>query len=48
MTNDLIGELEALESEARQWVGAAETAEALEAVRVRLLGRKEGRLTSIL
>lgn len=48
MAARLIEELESLEREARGEIVAAETADALEAVRVRLLGRKEGRVTSIL
>ena len=45
---DLLQELDALEREARDTIAAATTADALEAVRVRLLGRKDGRLTAIL
>jgi phenylalanyl-tRNA synthetase alpha chain len=45
---DLIQELETLEREGREAVGTVRDAEALEALRVRLLGRKEGRLTAIL
>ena len=48
MATDLIRELEALESEARREIEAATDAAALESVRVRFLGRKEGRLTAIL
>ncbi len=48
MANDLIRDLEALEGEAREAAGAAEDAAALEALRVSLLGRKEGRLTRIM
>ena len=44
----LIKELEALESDAGRIIDEAESEEALEAARVRLLGRKEGRLTAIL
>ena len=45
---DLIQELETLEREGREAVGTVRDADALEALRVRLLGRKEGRLTAIL
>ena len=45
---DLIHQLHALEQEGRQAVAAAGTLDELEAVRVSLLGRKEGRLTAIL
>ncbi|HUE77317.1 MAG TPA: phenylalanine--tRNA ligase subunit alpha [Longimicrobiales bacterium] len=48
MANDLIEELDALGAAAADEVRAAEDTEALEALRVRLLGRKEGRLTAIL
>lgn len=48
MSNDLIRELEALESEARRAIEAAAGVAELEAARVRFLGRKEGRLTAIL
>ncbi len=48
MGSDLIAELEALEKDAVRIIGEAESPEALEAARVRLLGRKEGRLTVIL
>src|SRR5690606_8929599 len=48
MTNELIRELEALESDARREIEAASDAAALESARVRFLGRKEGRLTAIL
>ena len=41
-------QLAALEAEARSAIPAAGSAEALEAVRIRLLGRKEGRLTEIM
>lgn len=40
-------QLAALEAEAKSAIPAAQTPEALEAVRIRLLGRKEGRLTEI-
>lgn len=46
--SDLIDELEALEREGREAIRGAGDAAALEAIRVRLLGRKEGRLTAIL
>ncbi len=45
---DLIGELQALEEEARRDVEAAEDPMELEGVRVRFLGRKEGRVSGIL
>lgn len=45
---NLIQQLEQLEREARGAIADARDAEQLEAVRVRLLGRKEGRLTGIL
>lgn len=45
---DLIDELEALEREGREAISGARDAAALEAARVRLLGRKDGRLTAIL
>ena len=45
---DLIQELETLEREARDAVPVVRDGEELEALRVRLLGRKEGRLTAIL
>lgn len=45
---DLIEQLEALEAEARAGITDASDADELEAVRVRVLGRKEGRLTGIL
>lgn len=48
MLDKLIKELEALESDAGRIIDEAESEEALEAARVRLLGRKEGRLTAIL
>ncbi|HEX6940690.1 MAG TPA: phenylalanine--tRNA ligase subunit alpha [Longimicrobiales bacterium] len=48
MANDLTRELEALEAEARRAIGEAEDEAALEAARVRFLGRKEGRLTAVL
>src|SRR5512140_1744740 len=47
-TMDLIQELETLEREARDAVPGVRDADELEALRVRLLGRKEGRLTAIL
>jgi phenylalanyl-tRNA synthetase alpha chain len=48
MTIDLTGALESLEREGQELISEAESAEALESVRVRLLGRREGRLTEIL
>jgi phenylalanyl-tRNA synthetase alpha chain len=47
MSQDLVGQLRALEAEGTRAVGGAEGAEALEALRVEYLGRK-GRLTGIL
>jgi phenylalanyl-tRNA synthetase alpha chain len=47
ITEELIAQLRALESEGGAAIGAADGAEALEAVRIDLLGRK-GRLTGIL
>ncbi|MBX6363442.1 MAG: phenylalanine--tRNA ligase subunit alpha [Gemmatimonadetes bacterium] len=44
----MIDELEALEREGREAISGARDAAALEAARVRLLGRKDGRLTAIL
>ena len=48
MASDLIRDLDALEQSARERVRDADTAEALEALRIELLGRKEGRLTAVL
>ena len=48
MSATLEESLAGLEAEAREAVGAAADAEALEAVRIRLLGRKDGRLTQIM
>ena len=48
MASDLIQELEELERLARERVPAVESLDELEALRVELLGRKEGRLTAIL
>jgi phenylalanyl-tRNA synthetase alpha chain len=48
MTSSLEHDLAALEEEGRQTIAAATTTAELEAVRVRLLGRKEGRLTAIM
>lgn len=48
MTSPFLDALEVLEREARGWIEDASTADELESVRVRLLGRKEGRLTAIL
>jgi phenylalanyl-tRNA synthetase alpha chain len=48
MSSDLIRELDELEREARTRVAEATSADALEALRIELLGRKDGRLTGIL
>jgi phenylalanyl-tRNA synthetase alpha chain len=48
MATDLIRELDELEATARERVPGADSDEALEALRIELLGRKEGRLTAIL
>ena len=48
MALDLIQEIEALEREAREAIAGVDSPAELEAVRIRLLGRKEGRLTAIL
>ncbi len=48
MATELVGALDALEREARDRVAGAEDSAALEALRVELLGRKEGRLTGVL
>ncbi|MBW3554622.1 MAG: phenylalanine--tRNA ligase subunit alpha [Gemmatimonadetes bacterium] len=48
MATDLIQELDALEAAAADEVGGVASGDDLEALRVRLLGRKEGRLTAIL
>jgi phenylalanyl-tRNA synthetase alpha chain len=48
MATDLIKELDRLEEEARSRIAAAGTDRELDALRVALLGRKEGRLTTIL
>ena len=48
MTGQLEEQLAALESEGRTAIAAATTAGELEAARIRLLGRKEGRLTAIM
>jgi len=48
MKSDLTTELEALEREGRGLIEAAADAAALESARVRLLGRKDGRLTAVL
>ena len=45
---DLIRALAALEREAEEAIPAAATPDELEAIRVRLLGRREGRITAIL
>jgi phenylalanyl-tRNA synthetase alpha chain len=45
---DLKQELEALQAEAEQGIASAASATALEAVRIRVLGRKDGRLTEIM
>jgi phenylalanyl-tRNA synthetase alpha chain len=46
--SDLEQQLEALEVEGREAIRSADSLDALEAVRIRLLGRKEGRLTAIM
>jgi phenylalanyl-tRNA synthetase alpha chain len=48
MTSNLEQDLAALEAEGRQIIGEAATDEELEAARVRLLGRRDGRLTAIM
>lgn len=48
MAADLIEALRALEREGRELIAAAASRDALEEARVRLLGRKEGRVTVIL
>ncbi|MBR9990165.1 MAG: phenylalanine--tRNA ligase subunit alpha [Gemmatimonadetes bacterium] len=48
MTANLDTDLAALEEEGRLAIAAASTAHELEAARIRLLGRKEGRLTAIM
>ncbi|HSH46548.1 MAG TPA: phenylalanine--tRNA ligase subunit alpha [Longimicrobiales bacterium] len=48
MADDLITALDELEAEARRAVPSADSEEGLEELRVRFLGRKEGRLTGIL
>jgi phenylalanyl-tRNA synthetase alpha chain len=48
MTGNLDRDLAALEEEGRTAIAAAATAEELEAARIRLLGRREGRLTAIM
>src|SRR5215216_5715596 len=48
MTSDLIRELESLDIEGREAIAAAQTLEQIESARVRLLGRKDGRLTGIM
>jgi phenylalanyl-tRNA synthetase alpha chain len=48
MTSSLEQDLAALEAEGRQTIGEAATDEELEAARVRLLGRRDGRLTAIM
>lgn len=48
MTSNLDTDLTALEAEGRDLIAAADSPDALEAVRIRLLGRKEGRLTAIM
>ncbi len=45
---DLLAELQALEHEAEEEIGQASSVEEVEAVRVRYLGRKDGRITGIL
>ena len=48
MTGNLDSDLAALEEEGRSAIAAAATPDDLEAARIRLLGRKEGRLTAIM
>jgi phenylalanyl-tRNA synthetase alpha chain len=48
MASDLIQELDELEAYARERAPELDSEEALEALRIELLGRKEGRLTAIL
>jgi phenylalanyl-tRNA synthetase alpha chain len=48
MTANLDTDLAALEEEGRTAIAAAATSDELEAARIRLLGRKEGRLTAIM
>ena len=48
MAADLKKALERLENDARELIAEADSPEALEEARVRLLGRKEGRLTAVL
>lgn len=48
MSATITDELVRLEAEARAAVGEARDADALEALRVRFLGRKEGRLTAVM
>lgn len=48
MAIDLNEALETLEREGRELIAGADSTAALEAARVRLLGRKEGRLTAVL
>ena len=48
MSTTITDELNRLEAEARAAVGEARDADTLEALRVRFLGRKEGRLTAIM
>lgn len=48
MAADLKKELDRLEEDARELIAEASSPEALEEARVRLLGRKEGRLTAVL
>ncbi|HWV57767.1 MAG TPA: phenylalanine--tRNA ligase subunit alpha [Longimicrobiales bacterium] len=47
MASELIAALESLEQEARTAIAAASNTAELEAVRIHLLGRKEGRLTAL-
>jgi phenylalanyl-tRNA synthetase alpha chain len=48
MTADLDTELDALEADGRALIAAASTADELESARVRLLGRRDGRLTAVM
>jgi phenylalanyl-tRNA synthetase alpha chain len=45
---ELVGQISRLEAEAREALGEVRTEEALEGVRIRFLGRKDGRLTAIM
>ena len=47
-TAELVQQLEAAEAEARGAIAAAQTTDDVEAARIRYLGRKEGKLTSVM